>query len=179
MAASRSNCAPGRLLAGVLLFLAVSGCAKSTSWVDELMTAATAPEEELPGDVADFLSQSETWGEPGGCLASISDGPVTAETDPNDPTPAVTRGTGNDPYTATGARQVPGPDMFRYTPPEEPVDRVVGRPADPNEHDPAGMAEGGPTGPMPEPRILGSPTPTTLPEMPGAELHVDPVEQCG
>jgi hypothetical protein len=137
--------------AGILLVLGViatitGACTDSTSgssWVDE----ARAGQVELP-DVGDGDLPATVGCEPLGvdepAFAAPSPGGIAAGT--------VDRGTGNDPYTATGARQRAGPDMVRSAPPAAPVSVVVARPVDPDEHVAARQADGVDTGPVPPSR---------------------------
>lgn len=161
------------------VLLLSSSCSARTSWVDELMTEATAP-EEIDAEMEQFLAEVTATGEAGGCFGGIMEEPGPGDPVPPSDSPEVSSGTGNDPYTATGARQVPGPNMTKSAAPEEPIYRIVARPADPNEHDPAGKPEGGATGPMPEPRIITSTSPTTtLPDVAAPDPGEDPAVQCG
>jgi hypothetical protein len=89
-------------------------------------------------------------------------------------------GTGNDPYTGAGARQVPGPFMTHQHVPDEPVSTLVVRPQNPDEHVAAGNLDGEVTGPVPAPKVIstvpppaGAPSPAAT-AGPGTEVPVAP-----
>ena len=158
-----------RRQAGVLVVvLAIAGaCSEggsASSWVDE----ARAPALELTADELDVELPATVGCEPLGL-----DAPTVVDVGPSDVRGTSDQGIGNDPYTATGARQVPGPDMVVLAPPGEPVSVLVARPVDPDEHVAARQADAQDTGPVPPPRyepgrssparVQGgaTPTPTT------------------
>lgn len=65
------------------------------------------------------------------------------------------RGADNDPFAATGARPLPGPQMAGVPRPAAPVAAVVARPNDPDEHVAARNPDGVVTGPVPPPKSIG------------------------
>lgn len=154
-AAGRSSAAarvrPRAAAVLVLLLAAVASgaCGGPTgpSWVDRARASGPAP-----ASGGDDVAAGQ------GC-ALVPD----ASTDAGGATPgsggtsgsSTTPGARNDPYTATGARQVPGPDMALAPLPSGPAGVVVARPADPDEHVAARQPDGKVSGPVPAPKIIG------------------------
>jgi hypothetical protein len=128
----------------IVVFAACSEGSSGSSWVDEARVDTNQQDAvDLGADLPSTV----------GCEPLGVDDPVVS------PSPVggasageANRGTGNDPYTATGARQVPGPDMVRLAPPDGVVSVVVARPVDPDEHVAARQPDGLDTGPVPPSR---------------------------
>jgi hypothetical protein len=101
----------------------------------------------------------------------VEDRPAGAGPPDQPAAPDVDLGTGNDPYTGTGARQVPGPYMTLAPPPPEPTSVTVARPQDPDEHVAARNLDGEVTGPVPAPKAISlrPPLEGALPPIAGEE----------
>ena len=74
---------------------------------------------------------------------------------------SVRAATGDDPYTAAGARQRPGPSMTAAPAPVQPVTVQVGRPPNPDEHVAARQPDGVATATASPGTSTAAPTPTT------------------
>jgi hypothetical protein len=139
-----SRSAGALLVVGVALLGACSDSPSGSSWVD---AARVDPGGQTAGGFDDELPSTI------GCEPLGVDEPAVAAAPTGaPPTGDLLRGTGNDPYTATGARQLPGPDMVRVAPHPSPVSVVVARPVDPDEHVAARQADAEDTGPVPPSR---------------------------
>jgi hypothetical protein len=134
-------------LAALTILAVLTGCvALSGDWVER------ARFEAEPMQVPDDLG-------PPGCVRLDSDhgdrGDLTGPDGPVEPvTPDL--GTGNDPYTGAGARQLPGPFMTHQQLPDEPASTLVVRPQDPDEHVAARNQDGEVTGPVPPPKVIST-----------------------
>lgn len=150
---------PLSVLAGLsLAALIVAACGEAAptgpSWVDRTHASA-APSPSGDDDLG--LQPIDDGGDGGACAIPADEGSVEPGDDAGGGQPAASfnTGVGNDPYTATGARQVPGPNMHLQTPPAQPVSLLVAAPVDPDEHVAARDPDGKVTGPVPSPRSIG------------------------
>ena len=114
-------------------------------------------------------------------MTGVDEAMATSDHPQPAPAPGVERGIGNDPFTATGARQLPGPNMVVHVAPAEPVTIRVARPADPDEHVAARKPDRVDTGPVPDPKGIGRDRSTPEPangdagdSEPGAVVSCDP-----
>ncbi len=92
-------------------------------------------------------------------------GAMAADTAPTETPPVQPRQTDNDPFTAAGARPVPGPGTTPRPRPEKPTTEAVENPTSPN---PDLTGDGAPEGPMPGPK---QPSGSTAP--PPSEVACD------
>lgn len=136
------------VVAGLVLTACGTPAPTGPSWVDRAHVDAVPPTEGSgefpqpgPGTGGCALVDDVTRPDESGGTGSAPGGPVSA-------------GVGNDPYTATGARQVPGPNMHVSDPPASPVTTVVAAPVDPDEHVAARQPDGNVTGPVPPPKVI-------------------------
>lgn len=143
-----------------LVALMVTSCTNDAggSWIERLETerASVRPESLNPG----MMELIEGVGSPsiGGCLLPDDD---SGHVDPGgfaSGAGADQRGVDNDPFTATGARPIPGPDMPDFPAPPDPVYTVVARPIDPDEHVAARNPDRAVTGPVPAPKVVADPS---------------------
>lgn len=138
----------------VVLAVSLVACSgpSGPSWIEEVRNVA--PEDAgLDTEADTFLTGAPLGG--GGCLSGI-DLPVPERRPPPPPARDGERGVGNDPYTAVGARQVPGPDITLMARPDVPIEVVVARPMDPDEHVAARQPDRAATGPVPAPKTIGA-----------------------
>ena len=90
----------------------------------------------------------------------------------------VTPGSRNDPYGATGARQIPGPNIVIAPIPSAPVSIVVARPADPDEHVAARQPDGKVSGPVPDPKVIGAAASPEMGTPPDASTDPETLAPC-